>query len=87
VNEHFIIAPGAAVMTRRFPLLRARIETICGGVVPVASPTCIATAVYPPLFDVTIRPVFPSAVVNWFPVIVSVVSPVRPAASQLKVPV
>jgi hypothetical protein len=34
-----------------------------------------------------IRPVFPSEVVNVFPVIVNVVSPVRPAASQLKVPV
>jgi hypothetical protein len=32
------------------------------------------------------RPVFPSAVVNWFPVTVSVVSPVSPRASQLKVP-
>jgi len=30
-----------------------------------------------------IRPLFPSEVVNWFPLIVSVVSPVRPAASQL----
>jgi hypothetical protein len=33
------------------------------------------------------RPVFPSAVVNWFPFIVSVVSPVKPTSSQLKLPV
>ena len=32
------------------------------------------------------RPVLPSAVVNWFPVIVSVVSPIRPIDSQLNVP-
>ena len=32
------------------------------------------------------RPVFPSAVLNWLPVIVSVVSPVSPRASQLNVP-
>ena len=39
VNEHFIIEPGADVNVNRFPLLRARIETICGaaGCVPAAA--------------------------------------------------
>jgi hypothetical protein len=30
VNEHFMAAPGAAVNVKRSPLLRARMETICG---------------------------------------------------------
>lgn len=54
---------------------------------PVVSPACKATAVYPPVVVATMRPVLPSAVVNWFPVIVNVVSPVSPRASQLNVPV
>lgn len=33
------------------------------------------------------RPDLPSAVVNWFPDMVSVVSPLSPSASQLNVPV
>lgn len=57
-------------------------------IVPVLiSPACSATAVYPPVVDATIRPVRPSDVVNWLPVIVSVVSPVSPRASQLNLPV
>ena len=51
------------------------------------SPACNATAVYPPVVVATMRPLLPSAVVNWFPVIVSVVGPVSPRASQLNVPV
>ena len=34
-NEHFIAAPGAGVSVNRLPLLRARIETITGGVAGV----------------------------------------------------
>jgi hypothetical protein len=95
-NEHCIAEPAAGISVRLLPRLRARSETIVGAVAPVVavavaapvgtSPVCNATAVYPRVVDATIRPVLPSAVVNWLPVIVSVVSPVSPRASQLNVP-
>ena len=42
-NEHFIAAPGAGVSINRLPDLRARIETIIGGI--VAAPVVAAAPV------------------------------------------
>jgi len=43
-KEHGIVAPGTEVSVRRLPDLRARNETICGGVV-VAAPAVVVVAV------------------------------------------
>ena len=73
VNEHCVLEPDTGISVRRFPDLRARNETIVGGAAAAApavvavvgtSPVCSATAVYPCVVEATIRPVFPSAVVN-----------------------
>ena len=84
VNEHGC-AGSTDVSVKRFPDLRPLKETIVG-VVVVASPIWSAIAVYPRVVDATMRPVFPSAVLNWFPLTVNVVSPVRPISSHLKFP-
>jgi hypothetical protein len=95
VNEQVCAAPGTDVRVNLSPVLRALNEITVGvvgvvGVVVVVaareSPICKATAVYPRVVDATMRPVFPSAVVNWFPFMVSVVSPVSPISSHLNVP-
>jgi hypothetical protein len=47
-NAHFIVEPGAGVSIKRLPDLRARIETIIGGVVTAgAAPVAGVTAISP----------------------------------------
>ena len=79
VNIHCDVAPVTGLRVSLVPLFLPR-NDITGEPAP---DICRATAVYPLVFDAMIRPLLPSAVVNWFPVIVSVCSPLRPPASQL----
>jgi hypothetical protein len=83
---HSFVDPAIGVSVSLVPLFFARNEMMVDGEFGSAPFTWKATAVYPFVFDVVIRPVRPSEVVNSFPLIVSVVSPIRPAASHLKVP-
>jgi hypothetical protein len=85
INEHVLVEPAIGVKISRSPLFRPLNEITVGGVV-APSPICSATAVYPAVVDATMRPVFPSGVENWFPLMVNVVSPVSPNSSHLKVP-
>ena len=79
VNIHCVDAPVTGDKVSLVPLFLPR-NDITGEFAP---DICRATAVYPLDFEAMIRPVLPSEVVNVFPVIVSVVSPLSPAASQL----
>ena len=79
VNIHCEVAPVTGLSVSLVPLFLPR-NDITGEPAP---DICRATAVYPLDFDAIIRPLLPSEVVNWFPVIVRVVSPLIPAASQL----
>jgi hypothetical protein len=79
VNIHCDVAPVTGLRVSLLPLFLPR-NDITGEPAP---DICRATAVYPLVFDAMIRPLLPSAVVNWFPVIVRVCSPLRPPASQL----
>jgi hypothetical protein len=83
---HFCVAPATGDRVNLLPLFFPRSEIIVEGLLASAPFTCSAIAVYPLVFDAVMRPDFPSAVVNSLPFIVSVVSPTRPADSQLKVP-
>ena len=85
MKEHVPVEPLTGVSVSRLPLLRPLSETMVG-VAVVPSPACSATAVYPLVVDATTRPLFPSAVVNSLPLMVSVVSPVIPNSSHLNVP-
>ena len=78
VNIHCDVAPVTGVRVSLLPLFLPR-NDITGEPAP---DICRATAVYPLVFDAMIRPLLPSAVVNWLPLIVKVVSPLRPPASQ-----
>ena len=78
INVHCDVALAIGLRVSLLPLFLPRNE-ITGEPAP---DICRATAVYPFVFDAMIRPLLPSAVVNWFPVIVRVVSPLRPTASQ-----
>ena len=79
VNIHCEVAPVTGLRVSLLPLFLPR-NDITGEPAP---DICRATAVYPLVFEAMIRPLLPSAVVNWFPVIVRVCSPFRPPASQL----
>ena len=78
VNIHCDVAPVTGLRVSLLPLFLPR-NDITGEPAP---DICRATAVYPLVFDAMIRPLLPSAVVNWLPLIVKVVSPLRPPASQ-----
>ena len=75
VNMHCEVAPEIGESVSLLPLFFPR-NDITGEPAP---DICRATAVYPFVFEAMIRPLFPSAVVNWSPVIVNVVSPLRPS--------
>ena len=79
VNIHCDVAPVTGLRVSLLPLFLPR-NDITGEPAP---DICRATAVYPLVFEAMIRPLLPSAVVNWLPVIVRVCSPLRPPASQL----
>ena len=79
VNIHCDVAPVTGLSVSLLPLFLPR-NDITGDPAP---DICRATAVYPFVLDAMMRPLLPSAVVNWFPLIVRVVSPDRPPASQL----
>jgi hypothetical protein len=67
-NVHCDVPPLTGLSVSLVPLFLPRNETTG----EFAPDICIATAVYPLVFEAMIRPVLPSAVVNWFPVIVRV---------------
>ena len=75
VNIHCDVDPATGDSVSLVPLFLPR-NDITGEFAP---DICRATAVYPFVLEAMIRPVFPSAVVNWSPVIVNVVSPLRPS--------
>ena len=75
VNIHCDVDPATGDSVSLLPLFLPR-NDITGEFAP---DICKATAVYPFVFEAMIRPLFPSAVVNWSPVIVNVVSPLRPS--------
>ena len=78
VNVHFDVAPATGLSVSLLPLFLPR-NDITGEPAP---DICRATAVYPLVFDAITRPLLPSAVVNWSPVIVIVVGPLKPPVSQ-----
>ena len=75
VNIHCEVAPETGDSVSLLPLFLPRNDITF----EPAPDICRATAVYPFVFEAMIRPLFPSEVVNWSPVIVNVVSPLRPS--------